>query len=125
MTRYGGFVHGAYPLHHPAEVIGAEVRPGRETNPVAEEALRNLPSDRLTPRDAGLQLHGLPYRARFDVLRFQSLPDRLTVGTERLRVNREARQPAGRPAPGCLGHELDSREVLERIPVELEVPAAG
>jgi len=74
-----------------------ESRAARQAETSFEERCGHGAAVRRRVRVDRLQVHGLPERARLDVLRLQREPDRLAIRARRLRVDLDARQPAVAP----------------------------
>ena len=97
---------------------------GGQAEAVFEEALADLAAVHLGAGKDGLEMHGLPHGAGFDVLGFKGETDLLSGDAGDLRIDGQARQPTRRFAPGGFGLHDDTGEVLEGFGVGFEVSAA-
>src|SRR5690606_26663 len=93
--------------------------------PLFEQLLGDVPTDDLTPREHGLQVHRLPHGTRLNIRSLKRKTDVLTCRAESVRVDRERRQPPCVAPPGRLRHELDTLQVAKGLLIEIEVRTPG
>jgi hypothetical protein len=64
-----------------------------------------------------LQVQGLPYRPRLDILGFESQTHYFPISPENRRVDLNAGEPSVAPAEFCFGHEGEPRQVSKQTPI--------
>lgn len=87
-----------------------------------EETFTDLAAVHFGAGEDGLEMHGLPYGAGFDVLGFKRETDLFAGDAGDIGVDGQASQPARRFAPGRFGLHDDPGKIFEGFGVGFEVP---
>ena len=90
------------------EVGGGHGGAGRQAEAFVEKVFGDGAAHSFAVTEHGLQMHGLPQRAGFDVLRLQGQADILSCRAELLRFHGDHGEPVIVPHPRGLGHEVDT-----------------
>ena len=106
-------------------LFSRKARAGRKAEAVFEEVLADLASVHFGASKHGLEMHGLPHGAGFDVLGFKGETHLLAGDASDLRIDSQARKPTGRLTPRSLGLHDDAREILECFGIGFEVSATA
>lgn len=109
---------------HARAILVGQRGAGGEAKALIEEAFADLAAVHLGPGEDGLEVHGLPDGAGFDVLSFQRETDLLTRDAREDGVDGQASEPAGRLSPRGFGLHSHTRQTLEGFGVGFEVPPA-
>ena len=112
--------HKADDADNPVDIRLRHRCAGGEAEAAGEEIFRDAAADSLTLCEDRLQVHGLPQRARLDVLGFQGQTDVFAVGSEAIQIDGDDGEPAVVQAPGSFGHEIDARKIIQRPAIAFE-----
>ena len=96
---------------------------GRKAEAMFEQSFTDLAAVHFGASEDRLEVHGLPYRTGFDVLSFKGQTHLLAGDASNLRIDGQARKPAGRLTPRSLGLHDDAGEILEGFGIGFEVAA--